>query len=130
MSIRFSLNTAVILAAGFLVVASRSFATNTVGWVGFGVSTGIAVLAVAALTVSAHRAPARGIGQGAMFLVALWSLIAALVFTGSTMTWLVFADAIGLAAVAVADLIAHELSTERVVHTIEVREPRAATHTV
>ena len=37
-------------------------------------------------------------------LVALWSLIAALIFTGSLLTWLVLADAIALGVVALVDL--------------------------
>ena len=54
-------------------------------------------------------------------LVALWSLIAALVFSGNSLMWLVFADALGLAAVALADLTAHEVGAEHVVHSLEVR---------
>ena len=46
-------------------------------------------------------------------LVALWSLIAALMFTGSLLSWLVLADAIALGMVALADLAAHEISTEK-----------------
>jgi hypothetical protein len=56
----------------------------------------------------------------------LWSLIAALTFTGSALTWLVFADAIGLGVLALADLVAHESTEERVVHQLEVRERMAA----
>ena len=44
----------------------------------------------------------------------------ALIFTGTTLTWLVLADAIALAAVALADLTAHEVTTENVVHRLEV----------
>jgi hypothetical protein len=44
------------------------------------------------------------------------------VFSGSLLGWLVFADALALVAVALADLTAHEVSTERVVHTLDVRE--------
>ncbi len=48
-------------------------------------------------------------------------LIAALVFSGTALTWLVFADALGLVLAALADLTAHELTTERVVHQLDVR---------
>ena len=58
-------------------------------------------------------------------LVALWSLIAALIFTGSVLTWLVLADAIALGVVALADLAAHEVSTENVVHRLEVTDSGA-----
>src|SRR5579875_2039036 len=116
MSLRFGLGTLFAVAGGFLVAASLAFSANTAGWLAFGISTGVVVLAAAAL---AGRAISRGsYGYAGAFVVGLWSLIAALVFTGSALTWLVFADALGLVAVALADLALHEISTERVVHTL------------
>ena len=56
-------------------------------------------------------------------MVALWSLIAALAFSGTALTWLVFADAIALGVLALADLAVHEATTERIVHSIEVSDP-------
>jgi predicted membrane protein len=55
-------------------------------------------------------------------LVGLWSLIAALAFSGSLLMWLVFADALALGVIALADLAAHEASTENVVHRLVVTE--------
>jgi hypothetical protein len=120
MSLRFGLGTAFALAGGFLVAASLAFSVNTVGWLAFGVSTGVAVLAAAAL--AKHGISRGSYGYAGAFAVGLWSLIAALIFTGNTLTWLVFADAAALVAVALTDLALHEISTERVVHTIEVRD--------
>jgi hypothetical protein len=88
------------------------------GWLGFGVSTGLAVFA-ATSAVLARQAGQR-IGHGLLAAVGLWSLIAALIFTGTTLTWVVFADAIALAALALADLAVHEATTESVVHRLEV----------
>ena len=120
MSLRFGLGTLYALAGGFLVVSSLTFAAGTVGWLAFGVSTGVTVLAAGAL---ARTGISRvSYGYGAAFGIGLWSLIAALIFTGSTLTWLVFADAIALIAVALADLALHEISTERVVHTLDVHD--------
>lgn len=120
MSLRFGLGTVFALAGGFLVAASLAFSANTVGWLAFGVSAGVAVLAAGAL--AKHGITRESYGYGAAFAVGLWSLIAALVFTGNTLTWLVFADALALLAVALTDLGLHEISTERVVHTLEVRD--------
>jgi hypothetical protein len=55
-------------------------------------------------------------------LVGLWSLFAALVFSGSALTWLVFADAIAVGVLGLADLAMHEATTERIVHQLEVRD--------
>src|SRR5712675_3624571 len=83
-----------------------------------GVSTGLVVVAAASMATA--RRTGQRIGHGVVGLVALWSLIAALIFTGNVLAWLVLADAIALGVVALADLTAHEVSTENVVHRLEV----------
>jgi hypothetical protein len=42
------------------------------------------------------------------------------------LTWLVFADAIALGVIALADLTAHEVTTESVVHRLVITETPAA----
>ena len=93
LSSRFSLDTLAVVGAGLLAVSAMSFSASTAGWIGFGVST----------------------------VFTLAAAVAALAFSGSALTWLVFADALALAAVALADLTAHEVGTEHVVHSLEVR---------
>ena len=117
---RFGVDVLGLLAGGFLVVASVAFTAGVAGWVGFGVFTGLTVLGAAG-AVFAKRTSAR-VGHGVLGLVSLWALIAALVFTGPALTALVFADALAVVLVALADLAVHELSTERVVHQLEVRD--------
>jgi hypothetical protein len=59
-------------------------------------------------------------------------IVESLVFAPTTVLWLSFASAIALVALALSGLTAHELTTERVVHSFEVehapasREPVAA----
>jgi hypothetical protein len=118
LSPRFVLDNLFVLGAAFLAVSAMAFSVTLAGWLAFGVSTGLAVVAAASMA-AAHRTGQR-IGHGVVGLVALWSLIAALIFTGSVLTWLVLADAIALGVVALADLTAHEVSTENVVHRLEV----------
>lgn len=118
LSPRFSLDTLAVVGGGLLAVSAMSFSAPTAGWIGFGVSTLITAAAAAAV---AGRPDSARLGHGGLALVALWSLIAALAFSGSALTWLVFADAVALAAVALADLTAHEMGTEHVVHSLEVR---------
>ena len=124
LSPRFAFDTLAVIGGAFLAVAAMSFSAPAAGWLAFGVFTGFTVLAVtsAALTRSAGQR----IGHGLVGLVALWSLIAALVFAGSALTWLVFADAIALGVAALADLTAHEVTTENVVHRLEVTGSPAA----
>ncbi|MCA1218148.1 hypothetical protein [Streptomyces sp. 8L] len=119
LSPRFALNSFAVLAGGFLAVSAMTFTAPVAGWLGFGVSTAVALAGVAGL-VLAHRTSAKA-GHGVLAAVGLWSLVASLVFTGGALTWLVFAGGAAFAAVALADLTAHELSTERVVHSLEVR---------
>jgi hypothetical protein len=119
LSPRFSLDTLAVIGGGFLAVAAMSFSAATAGWIGFGVSA-LFTLAAATAAVLARRASAR-FGHSVLAVVALWSLVAALAFSGSALTWLVFADALALAGAALADLTAHEVSAEHVVHSLEVR---------
>jgi hypothetical protein len=119
LSPRYALDVVAMLGGGFLAVSAMTFSAGTAGWLAFGVSAGIAVLAAAGAILN-RRTSAR-IGHGVLAVAAVWSLVAALVFAGPVLTWLVFADAVGLLVVALADLTVHEVTTERVVHAIDVR---------
>jgi hypothetical protein len=121
LSSRFLLDSLFVLAGAFLTVASMAWAANTAGWTAFGVSAGVAVLAVASAALA--KKGSRRLGHGLIGLVALWSVAAALIFSGTALTWLVFADAIAVGVLALADLAAHEATTERIVHSLEVRDP-------
>ena len=117
MSPRFITNLIVLLAGGAVVVSSGWFRPGTTGWIAFGVAVGIL-----GLTAAAQRDRMRGTIQGALdgvvFALAAWSAIAFVVFHGSTLTWLSFGDALGFVGLGVVGLIAHELSTERVVQSL------------
>lgn len=120
LSIRFTLDILFLLAAAFLVVASMTWSAGVAGWTAFGVSTGITVLAAASAALTKRNAVK--LGHGLVGLAALWSLIAALAFSGTVLTWLVFADAIAVGVLALADLTAHEATTEKVVHQLVVHD--------
>ena len=125
LSSRFALDNTTVLAGGFLAVSAMAFSADVAGWLGFGVSTAVTVIAGIG-AVLAHRTGQKA-GHGLLALVGLWSLVAALVFSGTLLTWLVFADALALVAVALGDLTAHELTTERVVHQLDVRGDTTST---
>lgn len=112
-STRYLVDVTVLVAGLFLVIMSMALGSPVVGWLGFAVSVG--VLLIAAWGGCNTRRVDAWITQGALAAVALWSLIAALAFTGTALVWLVFANALAVAAVALIDLTVHESVTERVV---------------
>jgi hypothetical protein len=118
LSLRFALDNLFVIGAAFLAVSAVAFSASVAGWLAFGVSTGLTVLA--GVSVATMRVRGQRIGHSLIGLVTLWSLIAALIFTGNLLGWLVLADAIALGVFALADLTAHEVSTESVVHRLEV----------
>lgn len=121
LSSRFLLDSLFVVAGAFLAVISLAWAANTVGWTAFGVSVGVTLLAAASAALA--RKTSYRLGHGLLGLVGLWSLVAALAFSGTALTWLVFADAVVLGVLALGDLAAHEATTERIVHQLEVRDP-------
>jgi hypothetical protein len=121
LSSRFLLDSLFVVAGAFLTVASMAWASGTAGWTAFGVSAGVTVLAAA--SAARTKKTSQRVGHGLLSVVALWSLIAAVAFSGTALTWLVFADAIAVGVLALADLVVHEATTERIVHSLEVRDP-------
>jgi len=116
---RFISNMLLALAGGLVLVVTQAFAPPVVAWIAFGV-TGVGVLLLMAATA---LAPGRGNVQRTLDAVAgvlaAWTIVETLVFSGMLMVWLTFGAAAALVAVAAAGLIVHELSTERVVHSLE-----------
>jgi hypothetical protein len=124
LSSRFVLDNLFVIAAAFLAVAAMTWTIGVAHWVAFAVS--VAVLVLAGLSAILVPTLARKVGHGVIGLAAVWSLIAALVFSGTALTWVVFADAILVGVLALADLTAHEATTENVVHQLEVLDGAAA----
>lgn len=120
LSARFMLDNLYAVAGAFLTVTAMAWSAGTAGWTAFGVSTGVAV--IAAVSAALAKKTSHRFGHGLIALVALWSLVAALAFSGPALTWLVFADAIAIGVLGLADLASHEATTERIVHQLEVRD--------
>jgi hypothetical protein len=124
MSTRYATNIVLAVASGFVIVAVFAFSPNVAGWIAFGV-TGVFVLA---MTLGASLLPGRGWAQrgldGAVAALAAWTIVESLVFDGAAMTWITFGTAVGMLGLAIAGLTAHELTTERVVHSLESTEQR------
>jgi hypothetical protein len=125
MSLKYINNLLLVLAGGFLAVASRTFSPDVAGWLGLGV--GVLAVVLAGVGLALDRPQWRSVGSAVTGLVGVWTIVSSTVFSGTTLGWLVFADALALAAIALGELTAHERSTERVVHTLVVaeRQPQA-----
>ncbi len=120
-----------LLGGGFLVVAVFAWAASVTAWLGFAVSIPLLMFGLA-MTFSALRGGAglsERIGVTALgaitALIATWTIIASLVFAPSTARWLIFASAIAHVALSMASLVIREITTERVVHHLELREHEA-----
>jgi hypothetical protein len=119
MSTRYLTNIALALLGGFLIVTSQAFAVATFSWVMLGVGIAMLVITAPAMAIRSRGPAQRGLDY-VFSLLGTWTIIASQVFTGATVTWLGFASGVALVALSVAGLSAHELSTERVVHSFEM----------
>jgi thiamine transporter ThiT len=130
MRTRFFYNSLLALTAGFLVVATQAFAPVTVAWITFGIGVGITAVALAMIPLRAGLLQ-RGLA-GLTVGLGAWTIVLSLVFAPTTVVWLGFASAIAFVALAFAGLTVHELTTERIVHSLDIpvrereREPLAA----
>jgi hypothetical protein len=121
MSLRFVTNAFLMLAGGLIVVFSQALTATTTGWVAFGLAIAIVVGLLAVQAETARPVVQRAL-DGVVGVLGIWTIIASVVFDGWTLTWLSFAEGLVFAALGLVGLVVHELSTERVVHSLAVTE--------
>ncbi len=134
---RFFFNLGVLAAAVLLIVAAVAFGAGAVKGVGLGIGIALCAASLLFMSLLVHLRPGAGslevrlrrrrVGvwallAGLMAGVATWEIVEAAVFNPSVSRWLTLANGLLIAALACAGLVAHEISTERVVHVIEVVE--------
>jgi hypothetical protein len=129
--VRYVATLAAALVAGFTIVESFAFGGSARRWIGFALGAGIALGAAAGLvaslvrdgekqhvhTAAGLRIPLWDTLAAAAMAIGAWQVVQTLVFPSA---WLTFANGCALAALALIGLVVHELSTERVVHALEV----------
>ena len=108
---------ALLIVAGFLVVASQVWTGDTLQWL-FVAGGAVAILLALADTVRPN-ATQRAL-DGLTALVGAWTIVEAFAFEGNNLEWWSFASAAALALLAAVGLGVHEMSTERVVHELTV----------
>lgn len=116
---RFAGNMLVAVGGVFLAIVSRTWAAGTVEWIGVGIGALAVLIGLGAMAATARGMAERGIDLLVAVLGA-WTIVASLVFDGTTLLNLALWEGIGLAVLGAIGLIAHEQTTERVVHELEV----------
>lgn len=118
---RFASFMTLALLAVILVVGTQAFSLAVVQWLTFGIAGAGLVLTVGIVVGLRRHLPSAILGAfGA--IVSGWTIVASLVFALPTVMWLGFAAGVALLAIAAGGLVAHELSSERVVHSFAVAE--------
>jgi hypothetical protein len=134
--LRYAVTLALAIAGGFMVVESLAFSSGAMTAISFALGIGIVTLA-GAFYVSRLGSPKQVIGMLRQRIqipvwdvlavvvgaIGAWNIVQSQVFGPMAVKWLTFADGLGLLGAALCGLIVHELSTERVVHALEVVAP-------
>jgi hypothetical protein len=123
MNSRYLTNIGLALLGGVIVVVSQAWSPSVFMWVMLG--AGAAALALAGSIALRGRGRAQRALDAILGILGAWTIVASLVFGGTVVTWLGFASGVAFVALAVIGLTLHELYTERVVHSFEVRTPAA-----
>jgi len=124
MRLHFISRLALLVGAGFLVVASQVWSGDTLEWLF--IAGGIVMVAAAAIDAEALGRAQRTL-DGLIALLGVWSIVQAIVFNGSDLEWFSFATAVALAGLATIGLIIHENGAERIVHELSVTPERTTT---
>src|ERR1700761_574252 len=119
MNSRYLTNATLALIGGFTVVASQGWNPATFMWLMFAAAI-LAVTLSTAAGLEQRGNVQRGL-DGIIAVLGAWTIVASLVFSGTVVTWLGFAAGAAFVVLALIGLTIHELYTERVVHSIEVR---------
>jgi hypothetical protein len=124
MRLHFISRLALLVGAGFLVVASQVWTGDTLEWLF--IAGGVVMVAAAAIDAEALGRAQRTL-DGLVAVLGVWSIVQAIVFEGSNLEWFSFATAVVLAGLATIGLIIHENGAERIVHDLTVAPERATT---
>ena len=122
MRVRYFSFLSLTVAAAFLVVATAGgFTLPEISGLALGIGVGTLMISLGVAMRYREDSPSAA-AAGAAALVSSWMILASQVFTLPLVHTLTFASALAIGVLGVAGLIAHELRTERVVHSLEVRD--------
>ena len=128
-------------AAVLLIVASVAFGPAAVKGVGLGIGSAGVVTSIWFVAAAMHYRPLDGRSEfdllgrsitiwsllaAATGAVATWEIVQVAVFGPGPAKWLTLANGVVVGILSCAGLVAHEISSERVVHCLEIVERPAA----
>jgi hypothetical protein len=112
------------LAAAFLVIVSASFASlAAIAWLTFGISIGTLVVSVGIAYGYRDHLPTL-VAAIVTAVVSTWTIVASLAFSQPTVQNLALAGSLAIAGLALVGLTTNELTSERVIHSLEMSEDR------
>lgn len=117
MRVHFVSRMTLLIGAAFLAFASQAWSGDTLQWIFVG---GGALMILVALADTIRDNVQQRALDALVVLLGAWTVVEAFVFEGNNLQWWSFASAAALAGLATLGLIAHETSTERVVHELSV----------
>lgn len=118
MSTRYASNAVSALLGGVVVVLSMALSSATaVGWIAFGIGIGIVAISLLA-QLDTHRGAVQRLMDVVLVAVGGTLIGAGVFFTGTTLTWLAFALALGIVGTAFAGLTVHEVESWRAMHQL------------
>jgi hypothetical protein len=115
MHTRFLTSVVAALAGGVLVASSLAFAAGTTAWLGFGIGLGLMVLSVVP-ALFGERRPFGLLLDGAAGALAIWTVIAGVVFSGDVVKWLSFGEGAAFVALAFGGLALNQVRLARGSH--------------
>ena len=138
---RFFFNLGALTAALLLIVASVAFGPGALKGIGLGIGSGGCAISLAFVAVLVHhRRPkghpevwlfGHGVGlwsmlAGAVASVTIWQIVGSAALNFSVNRWVTLGNGVAIAILAFVGLVAQEITTERIIHVIEVveRPPR------
>lgn len=118
MNTRFVTSILLGLGGGFVVVASQAFAAGTIAWLAFGIGIGLLLVALTPAMLGERRLVALGL-DGLTAALAAWTIVASMVFTGTLVTWLSFAEGLGFVAAMLGGLVLNQVRIVTAAHRSE-----------
>lgn len=93
---------------GFVLVASQVFVPGDAAWLAFAIAIGLLVTAPIPLLFGHHGYAGLGLDSLGAAL-AIWTVVASLVFTGETVKWLSFSEGAAFVVLAIAGLTLNQV---------------------
>lgn len=119
MRIRFISWLAIGLAAAFLVVATAAFTLPAIAALALGISIGTLVVSLGIANGYRQHIPTL-VPALLTAIVSAWTIVASQVFSLATVQNLTLASSLAIAGLALVGLTVHELSSEHIVHSLEL----------